>query len=459
MESKIEEFKNLLRGELILPRDNNYDETRKVYNGMIDKRPDMIAKCKNTADVITAVNFGRENEMLVSIRGGGHNAAGLGICDRGLVIDLSHICNTRIDPVSKTATVGGGCTWGEVDHATHAFGLATPTGFISTTGVGGLTLGGGIGYLSRKHGLTIDNLLEADMVLADGTFVRVNEKNHLDLFWAIRGGGGNFGVVTSFTFKLHPVKNVFFGPTLWPIEQTQEVMRWYADFLPKAPEELDGFFAVMTVPPVPMFPEELHLKKVCGIVWCYFGDREKADEIFKPIREFTPAPIVNGVQEVPYPAAQSIFDALYPAGLQWYWKADFINELSDEAIALHQKFGEQLPTPHSTMHLYPVDGAVHRVDKNDTAFNFRNSMWAGVIVGVDPDPANKEKIANWAKEYWKTLHPYSAGGAYINFIMEEGEDRIKENYGDNFERLRNIKAKYDPENFFRVNQNIKPANL
>lgn len=454
-EAVIATFKASLRGELIQPTDTGYDEARKVYNAMINRRPALIARCTDVADVITAVQFARENKMLLSIRGGGHNAGGLGVCDDGLVIDLSHMKGIRVDPVERTARVEGGCTWGDVDHATHAFGLAAPTGIISTTGVGGLTLGGGLGHLTRRCGLTIDNLLSADVVLADGRFVTANADKNQDLFWAIRGGGGNFGVVTSFLFRLHPVHTDYGGPMLYEMSEAPKMMAWYREFIRKAPEDLTGFFAFLIVPPGPPFPVPLHKKTMCGIVWCYSGPMEKAEEIFKPIRSFSP-PACDLVGPIPHTALQSMFDGLYPTGHQWYWKADFVNELSDEAIALHIKYCSKIPTMQSSMHLYPINGAAHRVGKSDTPWSYRDATWAQVIVGVDPNPANKDKISAWAKEYWDAVHPYSAGGAYVNFMMDEGEDRVKASYKGNYDRLVAVKTKYDPNNLFRVNQNIKP---
>ncbi|HEX6110594.1 MAG TPA: FAD-binding oxidoreductase [Ktedonobacteraceae bacterium] len=450
-------LKGSLRGELIQPGDAGYDAARKVYNGMIDRHPALIARCADVADVIAAVNFGRENGLLVSIRGGGHNAGGLGVCDDGLVIDLSLIRYTHVDPQKRTVRVGGGCTWGEVDHATHAFSLAVPSGIISTTGVGGLTLGGGMGYLTRKYGLAIDNLIAADIVLADGRFVIADEQHHQDLFWGLHGGGGNFGVVTSFVFKAHPVHTLYAGPMLWEMEQAPEVMQWYREFITQASDDINGFFAFLIVPPGPPFPEHLHNKNMCGIVWCYTGPMELAEATFKPIRERFP-PALDFAGPIPHPALQSMFDPLYAPGLQWYWKADFVNELSDEAIALYIQHGSQLPTMQSTMHLYPVNGAAHRVGKHDTAWSYRDATWAEVIVGVDPDPDKKDLIVTWARKYWEDVHPYSAGGAYVNFMMEEeGLERVKASYRDNYERLAAIKGTYDPTNFFRVNQNIKPA--
>jgi FAD/FMN-containing dehydrogenase len=453
--SKIEEFASQLRGEIVMPSNANYNETRKVYNGMIDKHPGLIAMCVDVADVMAAVKFGRDNNLLIAVRGGGHNGGGLGICDNGLVIDLSGIKFIRVDTSNNTVRVGGGNLWGEVDHATHPFGLAVPAGIISTTGVGGLTLGGGVGHLSRKYGLTIDNLLEADMVLADGSFVTVNGEQNTDLFWAIRGGGGNFGIVTSFKFQAHPIKTVIGGPTLWPVEQTEEIMEWYHEFIHNAPEELNGFIATMVIPGAP-FPEELHNKKFCGIVWCYVGDPNKFDELFKPV--LAKNPLFAHVGEMPYPAIQTLFDGLLPHGMQWYWRADFFNELGPEIRSGHLKYGSKIPTPLSQMHLYPISGAASRVSNDATPWAYRDAKYAGVIVGVSPNPEDADKITDWCKDYWEALHPYSSGGAYSNFMMNEGQDRVKASYKHNYERLTKIKKKYDPNNLFRVNQNIKPEN-
>jgi len=456
-EKAVTDLRATLRGRLIEPGDSDYDEARKVYNGMIHKKPRLIARCTDVADVINSVKFAKEHDLLVAIRSGGHNAGGLGVCDDGLVIDLSPIKYTRVDPTACTVTAGAGCTWGDVDHATHVFGMATPSGIISTTGVGGLTLGGGIGHLTRKCGLTIDNLLSAEVVLANGEFVRASLDENPDLFWALRGGGGNFGVVTAFTFKLHPIDMMYGGPMLYELSDTAEVMKWYGDFIPAAPDDLNGFFAFLTVPPVAPFPEHLHMKKMCGIVWAYAGSRAKAEETFNPIRAFKEAAL-DFLGPLPHPALQTMFDALYPAGLQWYWRAHFVNELSDDAIKQHVRFGEKLPSMHSTMHMYPISGAASRFDKNDTAWNYRDANWAQVIVGVDPDPANTEKIISWTRSYYDAVHPYSAGGAYVNFLMgDEGEERVKKTYRDNYERLVAIKSKYDPTNLFRVNQNVKPT--
>lgn len=454
-----EELAPLLRGPLVLPGDDDYDEVRAVYNGMIDRRPAAIVRCRDTVDVVAAVGFAREQGLDVAVRGGGHNAGGLGVWDDALVVDLSLMRSVRVDPTAATVRVDGGCTWQDVDHATVGFGLATPAGFLSSTGVGGLTLGGGVGYLSRRYGLTVDNLLSADVVLADGRLVTADAEHHPDLFWALRGGGGNFGVVTSFEFRCHPVGEggiVIGGPVLYDIGDTPEVLRWYRELLPSLPEELSGWFGVMTIPPAAPFPEELWGRKACGIVWCYTGPHDRADELLDPVRSFG-RPLVVGMHEMPFNVLQSAFNALYPAGLQWYWRADMYESISDEAVDVHSRFGEALPTGHSTMHLYPIDGAASRVAQDATAFAYRSGGWAGVVVGVSPDPADNPAMTEWAKGYWSELHPTSAGGAYVNFMMDEGEDRVRAAYRGNYARLVQVKTAYDPTNFFHVNQNIRPA--
>jgi FAD/FMN-containing dehydrogenase len=451
----IAQFSSTLRGRVVQPGDADYDASRRVYNAMIDRHPRLIVHCRDVADVMNGVNFARDHSLLLAVRGGGHNGGGLGTCDDGLVLDLSGLKGIRVDPAARTVRAEGGCTWGDVDHATHAFGMAAPSGIIGTTGVGGLTLGGGIGHLTRKCGLSVDNLLEADVVLADGRLVTANAQTNPDLYWALRGGGGNFGVVTSFLFRLHPVDTVVAGPTFWSLEKAGEVMRWYRDFIAAAPEDLNGFFAFLKVPPVPLFPQALHGRTVCAVVWCYTGAAAGADAVFKPVREFGP-PLLYGVQPMPFTALQSVFDPLFPPGHQWYWRADFVNELSDAAIAQHERFAALLPTMQSTMHLYPIDGAAHRVKQADTPFSYRDAQWAEVVVGVSPDPQDAAKITAWTKDYWDALHPYSAGGAYVNMMMDEGDERIRAAYRGNYARLAAVKRQYDPNNLFRVNQNIRP---
>ena len=335
-----------LRGDVIGRDHPGYDEARSLYNAMIDKRPLAIARCADAADVATAVTFARDSGLEVAVRGGAHNGAGSASVDDGIVIDLSAIRGVAVDPDARTAHVLGGSLLSDVDQATHQYGLALPFGFISTTGIGGLTLGGGVGNLTRTFGLTIDSLRSADVVLADGTLVQASEDEHDDLFWALRGGGGNFGVVTSFTFGLSPVPGIVAGPTMWPLDRSGEILGWYREFIHSAPEQVNGWFAFLTVPPVPLFPEELHMQKVCAVLWTYVGTEEEANDALAPARALDP--ILDGVGEVPLPALNSLFDALYPAGHQWYWRTDYVKEIPDEAVAAHLEYARSLPTPWPT---------------------------------------------------------------------------------------------------------------
>src|SRR6266550_1035755 len=391
-----------LHGGVTRPGDPDYDEVRALYNGMIDKRPALIARCADVEDVVAAVAFGRENGLDIAIRAGGHNGGGLGSVDDGLM------------------------------------------------------LGGGIGHLTRNFGLSIDNILGAEVVLADGSVVQANEKENPDLHWALRGGGGNFGVVTKIEAQLHPCDTVVCGPMFWSLDKAADVMRWYREFILDAPEELNGFFAFLSVPPAPPFPEELHLQKVAGIVWCWAGPQDGADAALAEARA-QEGILLDGVGPVPFPGIQSAFDPIYPPGDQWYWRADFVDEIPDEAVEKHVEFAEKLPTWKSTMHMYPIDGAAHRVGPTDTPWGYRKANWGSVMVGVDSDPANADVIREWAIAYQEALHPYSAGGAYLNMIMDEGQERVQAAYGENYDRLAKIKAEYDPDNVFHVNQNIKPA--
>jgi len=454
-EATIEDFRAKLRGQLIGRADDGYDAARKVHNGMIDRHPRLIARCVDVADVISAVNFARENGLTLAVRGGGHNVAGFGTCDDGLVVDLSPMKGIRVDPERRTVRAEGGCTWGDVDHATHAFGLAAPGGVISTTGIAGLTLGGGIGHLTRKYGLSCDNLISADVVTADGRLITASVDQNEDLFWGLRGGGGNFGVVTSFKFRVHPVSTVFAGPILYPLEKSRDALRFYRDYMAKAPDDMNAFFAFLIVPPGPPFPEHLHNKTLCGVVCCYTGSMDKAEEVVRPLRDFGP-PVFEHVGPMPFPMLQSAFDPLVPPGLQNYWKADFVKDLTDEVIEAHVKYGPDVPTVNTALHIYPVSGAAHRVGRDETAFSYREAGFTHVIAALYPDPADTPKNKTWVQNYWSELHRHSAGGAYVNFMMEEGEDRVAASYRDNYERLARVKAKYDPTNLFHVNQNIKP---
>jgi len=452
-------LRDSLRGTLIQRGDAGYDVARKLYNGMIDKRTLIIARCVDVADVMTAVNFGRDQGLRIAIRGAGHNGPGLASVDDGLVIDLSAMIGVRVDPTARTARVAAGCTQGDVDHATHAFGLAVPAGIISTTGIAGLTLSGGHGYLSRKYGLTIDNLIEADVVLADGSFVTASKDRHPDLFWALRGGGGNFGVVTSFLFALHPVSRVFAGPVAFDQKHARAIMQRYREFLPGAPEELGMFLGLKTVLSSPPFPRELWGRRFCLLMCCYDGPEDKGKAVLAPLLNALPAPWFNWMGVMPYPAVQSMFDGLYPKGMQWYWRGDFVKTLPDAAIEAHLDQAAKAPSELSLMHLYPIDGAVHRIGSGETAWNCRDATWSMVIAGIDPNPQKAGPITQWTKAYWEAVHPFDLGGAYPNFMMDdEGDARLKAAYGDNYRRLTMVKSRYDPANLFRVNQNIRPAS-
>jgi FAD/FMN-containing dehydrogenase len=454
----IAKFGQSLRGTLIGRDHPDYDEARKLYNGMIDKRPLLIARCADVADVTAAVNFARDNGLLLAIRGGGHNGPGLGSCDDGLVIDLSEMKGVRVDPKARTVRVDPGCTSGDVDHATHVFGLAVPFGIVSSTGVAGLTLGGGSGYLTRKHGLTIDNLIEADVVLADGSFVTANKAENPDLFWALRGGGGNFGVVTSFLFQAHPVGMVFAGPIFWDAKHAKAIMRAYRDFLPNAPEELGAFVGLKTVPSMDPFPREAWGKRACAVISSFNGSEADGKNALAPLLDALPEPFFNWMGVMPFPAMQGLFDPFFPKGLQWYWKGDFVKSLPDEAIDAHIAQAAAAPSELCLMHLYPIDGAVRRVGKDETAWSARDATWNMVIAGIDSNPQQAGPLTRWGKAYWEAVHPFNLPGGYANFMMDdEGEARVKATYGDNYARLATVKKKYDPANLFRVNQNVRPA--
>jgi FAD binding domain-containing protein/berberine-like enzyme len=447
-----------LRGRVIRPGDSDYDAVRALYNGMIDKRPALIARCVDVADVIAAVNHAREKGLLLAIRGGGHNGPGLGSCNDGLVIDLSLMKGVRVDPANHTVRVDAGCTSGDVDHATHAFGLAVPFGIVSTTGVAGLTLGGGTGYLTRKHGLTIDNLLEADVVLADGSVVTASKDQHPDLFWALRGGGGNFGVVTSFLFQAHPVSIVYAGPIFWEATHAKAVMRTFRDFLAQAPEDLGTFIGLKTVPSMDPFPRDYWGRRACAVISSYNGPAAEGEKLMARLLDAVPAPIFNWMGAMPFPAIQSLFDPFFPKGLQWYWKGDFVKALSDEAIDTHIAQAAQAPSELCLTHLYPINGAVHHAAKDATAWSVRDATYSMVIAGIDSDPKQADALKTWGRAYWKAVHPFNMEGGYVNFMMDdEGAARIQASYGDNYARLAVTKAKYDPKNLFRVNQNIEPA--
>jgi FAD/FMN-containing dehydrogenase len=453
--SVVEGLAGAVRGRVVELGTTGYDEARALYNAMIDKRPAAVVYCVDERDVAAAIRFANERGVKIAVRCGGHNGAGLGSVDDGLVIDLSAMNGVTVDPAARIVRAQGGAKIQDVDRAGHEHGLAVPAGIISTTGVGGLTLGGGLGHLTRGCGLTIDNLVGATVVLADGSVVEADADREPDLFWALRGGGGNFGIVTSFSFRGHPVATVQAGPVLYDLADAAELLVWYRDFLPAQPDALTGFFAFLTIPPGPPFPEELHLRPVCGVVWCYAGEDDS--ESLRAARSFG-KPLLDGIAPVPLPAWNSAFDAVYPAGDQWYWRGEFVREIPDAAIEKHVEFGNELPTWKSTMHLYPIDGAAGRVASDETAWAYRDATWAQVIVGVDPDPANADIVRSWAVGYSDALREHTLGTGYVNFQMQEEGDRVRAMYGGNYDRLARIKARYDPGNVFSVNQNIRPAS-
>jgi hypothetical protein len=448
-------LRDAFRGSLFTPSDAGYDEARALYNGMIDKRPALIARCHDVADVIATVNAARETGITLAVRGGGHHGAGLSSIDGGLCLDLSTMRGVRVDPDTAAVRVEGGAQIGDVDHATAPFGLAVPLGTVSMTGIAGLTLGGGVGYLTRRYGLTIDNLAEADVVLADGRLVTASEQENADLFWALRGGGGNFGVVTSFLFRGQPVGNVIAGPMLWAVEEADEVMALYRDVMAAAPDDLYGFFVFLTVPPVDAFPPELHLKKMCGVLWCWTGAPEEADGQLAAMRALPPA--LDGVGPIPIAALDTLFDPLLPKGLQWYWRAEYLDALPDELIAKEVEFGSNTPSVLSTTHVYPCDGAAGRVGRDDTAWANRDARWVQVIVGIDPDRALAGALRDWCVSFSEGIRPHAMGGSYVNMTNETDDEGVRAAYRDHYDRLAAVKARYDPANLFSVNRNIRPA--
>ncbi len=457
LDETVRRLRDCVRGPIIGKSDPEYDEVRALYNGMIDRRPFAFARCLDAADVVEAVQFARKNGLPIAIRGGGHNGPGFASVNDGLVIDLSLMKGVRINPAARTARVAPGCTQGDLDHATAAYGLAVPAGIIGTTGIAGLTLSGGHGHLTRKLGLTIDSLMEVDVVLADGRIVTASETENSDLLWALKGGGGNFGVVTSFLFRAHPIGPVFAGPIAWDQAHAKAIMQAYRDFLPTAPEELGAFIGLKKVVSSAPFPEEHWGQRMCLLMVCFDGPEDAARRTLSPLLDRLPEPWFDWTSVMTYPAVQGMFDPLYPKGMQWYWRGDFVKTLPDLAIDAHIEHAARSPTELSLMHLYPIDGAVHRIKKTATAWNCRDATWSMVIAGIDADPAGAQAITEWAKSYWNAVHPFNLEGAYPNFMMDdEGEARLRQTYGENYARLVALKQKFDPQNVFRINQNIRP---
>jgi len=451
----IDELRETVRGTVVTADDPSYDEARKVHNAMIDRRPRAVVRCVNAGDVMASIRFARDNGLDLAVRGGSHSVPGFGTCDDGVVADLSGMRGVRVDPAQRTARAEGGATWGDFNAATYPFGLATTGGIISTTGVGGLTLGGGIGYLAHGMGLSCDNLVSADVVTADGSFLIANEHENADLFWALRGGGGNFGVVTSFEFRLAPVKDIYGGPMLYELEHAADVLRFYREFVQDAPEELGFFPAFQLAPPLPFIPEDRHGEPFILVVTCWAGRLDDGEKMLQPFHDVAPV-MAEHVGPMPYPALNSAFDALVPPGLQHYWKANFVRELTDEAIEAHLQHGPKVPTVNSTVHIYPINGACHRVAPDATAFAYRDASFASVIAGMWPDPAQNDANIRWVRDYYDATAPLSEEGGYINFMADDDQDRIRANYRGNYARLVEAKRKWDPDNLFRVNQNIKP---
>jgi FAD/FMN-containing dehydrogenase len=450
----VEQLRGRVSGAVIAPNDAGYDEARRVYNAMIDKRPAVVVRAEGSADVVAAVNFARDGSLDLAVRGGGHSVPGFGTCDGGVVIDLSRMRTVTVDPATGTARAEGGATWGDFNDATHVHGLATTGGIISTTGVGGLTLGGGIGYLCRGFGFSLDNLVSVDVVTADGRALVASERENEDLFWALRGGGGNYGVVTSFEFRVHPVNDIYGGPMFFELSEVENVLRFYRDYIAEAPREMGVFPAFQIAPPLPFIPEDRHGDTFIALVGCWAGPVEQGEEMFRPFHDVAPV-VAEFVGPAPYPALNSAFDALVPPGLQHYWKASFVKELTDDAIAAHAEHGPKVPTVNSTVHIYPINGACHDVASDATAFAYRDANFATVIAGMWPDPAQNDANIAWVRDYYATA-PLSEDGGYINFMSDDDQGRIRDNYKGNYDRLVEVKRTYDPGNLFHLNQNIKP---
>jgi FAD/FMN-containing dehydrogenase len=450
-----DQLREQVRGEVFTPGDEGYEQARKVYNAMIDRHPAIVVHCANAGDVMSAVRYAVDNDLEVAVRGGAHSVPGFGTCDGGLVVDLSGMRGVRVEPRTGTARAEGGATWGDFNAATNAFGLATTGGIISTTGIGGLTLGGGIGHLARGYGLSCDNLLSADVVTSDGEFRVASQGENPDLFWGLRGGGGNFGVVTSFEYRLHPVSQVYGGPIFFELRDAGDVLRFYRDFIQDAPEELGAFPAFQIAPPLPFIPPERHGEPLVAIVACWAGPIEQGERAVGPFREVAPV-VAEFVGPMPYPAINTAFDALVPPGLQHYWKANFVKELTDDVIEGHLAFGPKLPAVNSTVHIYPINGACHRVASDETAFAYRDANFATVIAGMWPDPADNEANTDWVRSYYNATAPHSEEGGYVNFMASDDQDRVRANYRGNYDRLVALKRDWDPRNLFHLNQNIMP---
>jgi FAD/FMN-containing dehydrogenase len=452
----IEDLRAQVRAPVLVAGDPGYEESRTVHNGMFDKHPAAVILAQQVADVIAGVNFARDAGLELAVKGGGHSAPGFGTTDGGLLIDLAPMRGVHVDPRTRTARADGGATWGDFNYATHAFGLATTGGIISTTGIAGLTLGGGIGYLARSCGLSIDNLRSAEVVTADGRVLTASKDENADLFWALRGGGGNFGVVTSFEFELHPVQDIYAGLFLYELDHAADLMRFFREFIRDAPREYGAFPAFQIAPPLPFIPPERVGDTFCAAIVQWSGPLTEGEQAMAPFRAVAPA-VAEMVGPMPYPALNSAFDELFPKGIRSYWKGSFVTELTDEAIEQHVKHGSRVPEVSATMHLYPINGACHEVGADETAFAYRNATFAPVIVAAWQDRSVDDERIAWVRDYYQAIEPYSEPGGYINFMAADDGGRVRENYRGNYQRLAEIKRGYDPGNLFRLNQNIPPA--
>ncbi|MFC3282126.1 FAD-binding oxidoreductase [Litchfieldella rifensis] len=446
--NSIRQFRDSLRGQLLVPENEGYDEARQVFNAMIDRRPALIVRCAHVTDVIAAVNFARETELPIAVRGGGHSVLGSAVCDEGLVIDLSGMTNVSVDPDKRTARAAGGTTWGDFDRATQAYGLATTGGIVPSTGIGGLTLGGGIGRLNRKYGLACDNLLSAEVVTADGTLVTASVDEHEDLFWGLRGGGGNLGVVTSFEYRLHPVGPVLGGEIIFPLDQARTALRFYRDWSTDAPDELRADATLVSTPDGPGLAFEV----------CYCGEIDAGEKVLRPLRQLG-SPMLDTIDSVPYATVQNLLTEVFQPGMRHYWKSGFVREFSDDAInAIVDFFVADMPAPFAAIAIEHLGGAVSRVETHDTAFAYRQAKHSILVLRMWDDPADSETNIAWGRRCYARAEPFLEGGAYVNYLGDEGETRVRAAYGANYERLVALKNKYDPANVFRFNQNIKPTS-
>jgi FAD/FMN-containing dehydrogenase len=455
--TKIQELKGSFRGEILLPSDDTYESARKIWNAMIDKHPALIVRCAAASDVVRAVNFARDNGLVLAVRGGGHNIAGNAMCDNGIVIDLSQMKAASVDPDARRVTIEGGATLADLDAATQAHGLATPVGINSTTGVAGLTLGGGFGWLSRKYGMTIDNLESAEVVTAAGEVVRANAAEHHDLFWALRGGSGNFGVVTRFEFRLHPVgPDVLSGLIVYPISGAKSVLQQYREFVAKAPDDLSVWTVLRQAPPLPFLPDEVHGKGIIVLALLYAGDPKQGEPLIEPLRKFgTPVGEHVGVQ--PYTAWQQAFDPLLTAGARNYWKSHNFSTLNDGLFDAVIDYIDKLPSPQCEIFFGALGGATTRPTPDSAAYAHRDAQFVMNVHGRWEDPADDERCIGWARDFFNASAPFASGGVYVNFLTADEGDRVRTAYGPNYHRLAQVKRKYDPDNLFHMNQNIKPA--